>query len=62
MQKFRDCIPSSDTTREHKYRAMPVLKDTGPPVPGTLRVVVIKANGLRANAAGGLTSPMVRLL
>jgi hypothetical protein len=40
---------------------MPVVKDTGPPVPGTLRAVVIKANGLRANAAGGLTSPMVRL-
>jgi len=70
---------------------MPPIKDTGPPVPGTLRkckrllyisfilsrivckytwisnivcwagVVVIKANNLRANGAGRLSSPMVRL-
>lgn len=41
---------------------MPVaVKPTGPPVPGTLHVVVIEAVGIRANASGGLTSPLVRL-
>jgi hypothetical protein len=41
--------------------AMVQVQDTGPPVPGTLRVVVVKANSLRNNAAGDPATPMVKV-
>ena len=53
--------PSSRSAEQAAASAMPQGKDPGPSIPGNLHVKVIRAQGLRTSAAGGVATPLVRL-